>query len=342
MDDQQKKGAGGSPDPVMQLFLSKLEAKEFKSKDDIDAFFKEHLGIGLNEYLAAGNPDILNQLLEEERGDEDDDDDLEMDFEDLEDLDDEEPISEEDQYTAQQLVYDAMESNDPEAQFDLMTQALEIDPDNPDGLVFMGDLEDDPDIAMVFYQMALSVAKERLGDTFEESVGHFWDIPETRPYMRAKSAFASFLYSMEDVDSAIEQAAEILVLNPGDNLGVRYWLINWYMEEERWDDCDRLVASFPDEATPIWLFSKAHCLFLKDGGRPGPLANSALKQAHEANGWVIDYLIGRRKLPNNAGYRYDLGSKEEAVVYAGATIDMWQQNRDAITWLKAMKESFRD
>ena len=59
---------------------------------------------------------------------------------------------------------------------------------------------------------------------FEDSVGHFWGIHETRPYMRSRYAVVE-AYLAIDTYAAVEAArshlADMLRLCRGDNMGVR-------------------------------------------------------------------------------------------------------------------------
>ncbi|KAM0335501.1 hypothetical protein ACHAQA_000549 [Verticillium albo-atrum] len=61
-------------------------------------------------------------------------------------------------------------------------------------------------------------------NVFDTSVGHFWDIGETRPYMRARYDLTQFL-CRTDVRVALEEVLEhqfdMLRLCRGDNIGVR-------------------------------------------------------------------------------------------------------------------------
>ncbi|PGH04956.1 hypothetical protein GX51_03255 [Blastomyces parvus] len=62
------------------------------------------------------------------------------------------------------------------------------------------------------------------GDVFNSSVGHFWGIIETRPYMRARSAYIHALMevdSRESVQLQLEHAWDMLRLCRGDNIGIR-------------------------------------------------------------------------------------------------------------------------
>jgi hypothetical protein len=59
---------------------------------------------------------------------------------------------------------------------------------------------------------------------FEEGVGHFWGIHETRPYMRARYALIESLLKIKTshaVQSALNHALDMLRLCRGDNIGVR-------------------------------------------------------------------------------------------------------------------------
>ena len=59
---------------------------------------------------------------------------------------------------------------------------------------------------------------------FEEGVGHFWGILETRPYMRSRFALVEALLKIKTyaaVDSADAHLMDMLRLCRGDNMGVR-------------------------------------------------------------------------------------------------------------------------
>ena len=75
---------------------------------------------------------------------------------------------------------------------------------------------------------------------FQEHVGHFWSLLETRPYMRAREGLASKLWTMGRRDEAIKHLQDMLRLNPGDNQGVRYTLAGWLLAEGRDEELARL------------------------------------------------------------------------------------------------------
>ena len=69
---------------------------------------------------------------------------------------------------------------------------------------------------------------------FKEAVGAFWEIFETRPYMRVCYTYFDALISCGMMHQAIDEGQRLLELCENDNLGVRYQLMHLYayMEDE--------------------------------------------------------------------------------------------------------------
>jgi hypothetical protein len=62
------------------------------------------------------------------------------------------------------------------------------------------------------------------GDPFEDSVGHFWGLHETRPYMRARYGVVQVLERMgsgNSLKAAADHLLDQLRLCRGDNMGLR-------------------------------------------------------------------------------------------------------------------------
>jgi hypothetical protein len=57
---------------------------------------------------------------------------------------------------------------------------------------------------------------------FQEDIGHFWLIFETRPYMRARAALAGTPWLLGRREQAVDHQRELLRLTPKDNQGLRY------------------------------------------------------------------------------------------------------------------------
>ncbi|MGK0365006.1 MAG: hypothetical protein ACI85O_002067 [Saprospiraceae bacterium] len=58
-----------------------------------------------------------------------------------------------------------------------------------------------------------------------------------------------------------------------------------------------LRALFNDEGSAMWLFTYAAYLFRKNG--KSKVADNALKDAHQANFHVLQFLVGKKEIPDN-------------------------------------------
>ncbi|KAF9040031.1 hypothetical protein BJ165DRAFT_1351413 [Panaeolus papilionaceus] len=64
-------------------------------------------------------------------------------------------------------------------------------------------------------------------------MGEFWDVLETRPYMRVMQALVRMQYETGRYGKAVDSAIRMLILCPGDNLAVRFWLGSLLLHDNR-------------------------------------------------------------------------------------------------------------
>jgi hypothetical protein len=80
---------------------------------------------------------------------------------------------------------------------------------------------------------------------FEESVGHFWGIVSTRPYMQSRYALVESLLLIKGqwhpVEEAHDHIKDMLRLSRSDNGGVRSLLAPTMLRLSRDQDCYDLV-----------------------------------------------------------------------------------------------------
>ena len=118
-----------------------------------------------------------------------------------------------------------------------LSKALELEPDNLDAAHMMAELNAKKPEGLL---AALSVLLEKgnslmeQGGYFQDCMGDFWGILETRPYMRLRYAYAELLIQCGMMRKAVGEAEEMLKLCSNDNLGVRYTLMHLYayLEDE--------------------------------------------------------------------------------------------------------------
>lgn len=117
-------------------------------------------------------------------------------------------------------------------------KALQLDPDNLDAERMILDITVEEPLEYV-QKLERAVAHgakvmEKEGLTGEDSIGCYWGIIETRPYMRLRMSYLKALQEAGMFRKAIGECEELLRLCENDNLGVRYILMHLYalMEEE--------------------------------------------------------------------------------------------------------------
>ena len=95
-----------------------------------------------------------------------------------------------------ELVYDAYEQSDPSKRISMAREALKIAPDCAQAYVLLA--EDDaktPQEALHYYEQGVAAGERAMEPgEFEELTGDFWEVIETRPYMRAREGLASTLW----------------------------------------------------------------------------------------------------------------------------------------------------
>lgn len=186
----------------------------------------------------------------------------------------------------------------------------------------------------LFYWHAAELAgRLALGtDAFTELKGDFWGFLETRPYMRAKHGLAVALWAQGERKSAIGHAEDMLRLNPNDNQGVRYLLLEWYLQSNMDKKAAALLKRYRDDHDAGMLWGAA-LLAYRSGGDSGA-AKAALEAAMANNRHVGPYLTATRKLPKHLPESYTSGSVDEAVIYVSSAADGWKATRGALAWLK--------
>ena len=234
---------------------------------------------------------------------------------------------------AQELMYDAWETASPRERTRLARRAIEISPDCADAYVLLAEeTARSPKEAAELYAQGVAAGERALGkEAFEEGVGSFWGIVETRPYMRARLGLAQALWALGEQQPAIRHLQEMLHLNTGDNQGVRYVLLTWMLELDAPDVIQALLAAYPDDVSAIWTYGRALDAFR----RLGDTAESRKLRA-EARRWnrhVPVYLTGKKRLPRQLPAMVGMGDESEAIYCATELMAAWQATPGALAWV---------
>jgi len=236
---------------------------------------------------------------------------------------------------AQNIMYDAWEAPTRQRAVALARKALEVSPDCADAYNLLAEETTESfEEALDLYRKGVAAGERALGKkAFEEDVGHFWGLMETRPYMRARAGLAQVLWEIGQWEEAVEHYWDLLRLNPNDNQGIRDLLMPCLIELGRDDDAEKLFKQFEGNDMADWLYSRTLLDFRKQGDSPA--AVKSLKAAIDENKHVPSYLLGRKKMPRTLPGYYGFGDDNEAVIYAYFNEPAWQVTPGALKWLAA-------
>ncbi|MBU0478060.1 tetratricopeptide repeat protein [bacterium] len=232
---------------------------------------------------------------------------------------------------AQELVYDAWETQSRRKRISLAKKALKIDPLCTDAFNILAEDEADTiEDECQYFKAGIEAFEKKYGKGyFNKNKGYFWGLIETRPYMRACAGLAECLWKMNKKEKAIELYKKMLRLNPNDNQGIRYNLLCWLYLEDRDDELKKLLKKYGEYST-FFLYTSALYLFKTKDKR----ALRQLKRAYKSNPFIVSYITGENKLPKRIPGYYSTGSKEEAIIYVSDNKKCWQKTYNAIVWIK--------
>ncbi|MBO0863420.1 MAG: hypothetical protein J2P21_33980, partial [Chloracidobacterium sp.] len=198
---------------------------------------------------------------------------------------------------AQDKLYEAWDAEDEE-RVKLARAALAISPDCADAYVLLAEeTAETNEEAMELFQKGVEAGERALGkEFFEECAGEFWDIVETRPYMRARAGLAEAEELRGDPKQAAGHYLELLRLNPNDNQGNRYPLARCLLKSGADDELGKLLDQYNDDPMTDWLYTRALWLFRKDGATER--ASAALVKAFIQNPFVPLYMVGILQMPD--------------------------------------------
>ncbi|HEY6392754.1 MAG TPA: tetratricopeptide repeat protein [Bryobacteraceae bacterium] len=236
-------------------------------------------------------------------------------------------------WRAQELAYDALETDDIVEAMRLAHEAQKLDPDCTDAQRLMVSLIPmELDNRILLMREVVDKAEGNFGaGFFEEHTGHFWDVP-TRPYMRAKQHLGELLAEAGKLEEAAVVFERMVELNPNDNQGMRYPLLGLYLATGQKEAAARLMSRFPDEERIMGSFAWARVL---ERWLAGTLdeAKAALARARKVNPFAGDYILGVREQPKELPQLYRPGEESEAQVCANELAIAWKAHPAFLEWL---------
>jgi tetratricopeptide (TPR) repeat protein len=231
---------------------------------------------------------------------------------------------------AQEVIYQAWETPNLKRRVALAEKAIGISQDCADASVILAQATAPLDQALELYRKGVETAERALGkQAFEEDVGHFWGILETRPFIRA--GLAQCLWESDWREEALEHYRGLLRLNPNDNQGLRYVFAACLLEVGRDKEVAALLKQYDEDAGAEFAWTHALLAFRKQGD--GPDSREKLAASLESNPHVSAFLLGKKKLPRILPDLVGFGDESEAICYASDNLAVWQATSGALVWL---------
>lgn len=237
---------------------------------------------------------------------------------------------------AQDLIYDAWETTG-KRRVQLARKALEVSSDCADAYVILAGATKDQHEEKALYEQGVAAGERAIGPKeFKNLVGNFWGFLETRPYMRARHGLALTLWELGERQQAIGHLTDMLRLNPGDNQGIRYILMDYLLAEGDDETVDKLLRKYKEEWSASWLYNRALWMFRRKRARTA--TDGALKKAFGMNPFVPLYLIGAKRIPRRLPDYIGIGDENEAIEYVAHARDNWVNTPGAMTWFVEIME----
>ena len=191
-----------------------------------------------------------------------------------------------------------------------------------------------PEKTLEMLEKAVKTGEEQLAAAFQDHVGHFWLLSETRPYMRARLQLVHVLLSQGQHETAISHLQEMLRLNPNDNQGVRWLLLEWYCNMNWLDKAWQLLDEYPDEDTPFMVLTRVCLEFQKTG--PSDALRSMLQEQLESNPHIAPKLVDQEEVSPYSVDSFSVGDEDEADAYCQSFRSLWKATPGALPWLSSV------
>ena len=238
---------------------------------------------------------------------------------------------------AQEIIYYAWGAAHSRKRIALAKRALKISPLCADAYLLLAqETARNLNETIDYYRQGVAAGEKALGKScFRDDVGHFWGILKTRPYMRVRQGLAQALWEKGLHEDAVAHYRDMLRLNPDDNQGIRYLLLDGLLFLGRDDEAADLIKTYQQDGSAAWSWSRALLAFRRIGDCAE--SRNALARARTGNRHVAPLLLGDSKMPRRLPDYISWGGKDEAVAYVQGAAPAWVAATGALNWIRAQQ-----
>jgi tetratricopeptide (TPR) repeat protein len=162
-----------------------------------------------------------------------------------------------------------------------------------------------------------------------------WDHLSNRPFMRAYHALGLLLIKSQEVVSAAEIFSRLVAINPNDNLGARYILMQCYLDMAEWEAAISLCKQYPEDSSPDIAYSKVVALF--QAGQDAEALMSLTSAIHCSPSIAAELVKSKHTRPRSEfSGRMTIGGEDEAFDYWERNRSHWSSNKKSHKALKRL------
>jgi len=160
-----------------------------------------------------------------------------------------------------------------------------------------------------------------------------WGHLENRPFLRAYFSLGLRLFEQGNVGEAQQIFTRLLSVNPNDNQGARYLLLECLLALENWQEVLRLIHQYSDERSPDMAYAKVLALL---GQGEDVQAQQCLRDAVNAHPHVARELLKSRHVRPESRIpgAIMVGGDDEAFHYWERNKSYWAKDTNAYALLK--------
>jgi tetratricopeptide (TPR) repeat protein len=160
-----------------------------------------------------------------------------------------------------------------------------------------------------------------------------WVIATNRPALRGLVRAFQWRIARDERESAVTTAERLMGLNPDDNHGLRYMLMNEYLRAGSDDKALTLARHYPHDLAPETRFGAVLALVRLQRMQE---AERALRTAQSDLPKTAQYLLPARiRRPKLQQGTIEIGGDDQAWFYRDEMRSVWQQTPGALEWLRA-------
>ncbi|MDR0912929.1 MAG: hypothetical protein LBM96_10055 [Methanobrevibacter sp.] len=238
-----------------------------------------------------------------------------------------------------ELINQAQKEKNPKKRIELAKKAIKLDKYAIDAYNILANETSNNEDRLNYLKTAIDMFYEN-NDTqyLKEISGHFYEIKKTKPFMQAMQAYGDTLELMERDEEAMETFELMLELNPKDDQGIRYALINSFLQFNKLDKVIALIEKFENEKSTQFLFSKL--LWAIKSKKDEKTIEKYYKNAINENKNVVPILLRKKGFPELLPQYYSPGDENEAAIYIVESIKNWNSDKLYLDTLKKLYDKF--